>query len=117
MCVAAAVATSPEDGSAASFSQLDLKWVCHPEFPEPSPRAHAMSFYNLRAATLTSANLRSLNADFERRARIEDEAEKKAKDEEGEAEDGEDNEILNIDDELIATMEDARNSRGRNVAE
>jgi hypothetical protein len=72
----------------------------------------------LRAATLTSANLRSLNADFERQARSEDEAEKNAKDEEkDEAEDGEDNEILNIDDELIATMEDARNSRGRNVAE
>lgn len=31
--------------------------------------------------------------------------------------DGEDNEFLNIDDELIATMEDARNSHGRNVAE
>ena len=77
-----------------------------------------MSFYNLRAANLTSANLRSLNAEFERRARIEEEAKKKAKDEEeDEAEDGEDNETLNIDDELIATMEDARNSGGRNIAE
>jgi hypothetical protein len=79
VCVAAAVATPPEGSNAASFSQLDLRWVCHPEFPEPSPRTHAMSFYNLRAVTLTSANLRSLNADFERRARIEDEAEKRPK--------------------------------------
>lgn len=67
-----------------------------------------MSFYNLRAAALTNCDLQSLNAEFERRARIE---------EEGEAEDGEDNETLNIDDELIARGENARNSGGRNVAE
>lgn len=76
-----------------------------------------MSFYNLRAAALTNCDLRSLNVEFERRARIEEEAQKKPEDEEDEAEDGEDNETLNIDDELIATMEDARNNRGRNVAE
>ena len=77
-----------------------------------------MSFYNLRAAALTNCDLRSMNAEFERRARIEEEAQKKAEDEEeDEAKDAEDNETLNSDDELIATVEDARNNHRRNVAE
>jgi hypothetical protein len=55
-----------------------------------------------------------LNIDFERREQLEEEEEEG---EEEEEEEGEDNETLNIDDELITTMEDARKSGGHNVAE
>jgi hypothetical protein len=79
-----------------------------------------MSFYNLRAAALTNVNLRSLNAEFQRRARIEEDEEDEDEDEDeedDEAEEGEDTETLNIDDELTATMDDARKSGGHNVEE
>jgi hypothetical protein len=87
--------------------QIDFRWVCLPEFSEPSPRSHIMSIYNLRAAALTNVNLRSLNVEFERREQLK----KKKKQRKAKKQD------LNIDDELIATMEDARKSGGYNVPE
>jgi hypothetical protein len=76
-----------------------------------------MSIHNLRAAALTNVDLRSLNIEFERREQLEEEEEEGEEEEEEEEEEGEDNETLNIDDELITTMEDARKSGGHNVAE
>ena len=55
-------------------------------------------------------DLRSLNFGFERRGPLKEE---EVEEEEEEADD----ETLNIDDELIATMEDARNSGGHYIAE